>query len=228
MAQGRNQQRWRLAAVTALSVLAHAGVFILIGLSIPGLREPLPIDTDPIDISLVAPDFRPRPARDLPPGQPRLGAPGRPTDSPPIRVTPLAPPADIPPSPLPAPAPGKTDSPPGANDVQRRAATGYPEGREEARRVLRGTYGCAYMDDVGLNRREREACYDRYGRGPARAVGPTIPAEKRARWDRAAAKQQADREWRENPTVPVGTDESQGPGRPAGLGPATPTVIRPF
>jgi hypothetical protein len=72
---------------------------------------------------------------------------------------------------------------------------------------------------VGLNRREREACLDRPGRAVS-AIAAPIPGEKRKRWDLVAAGQERDRDWRENPTMPTGTSEAQGPGRPAGVGEA--------
>ncbi|HYE46921.1 MAG TPA: hypothetical protein VEA44_14255 [Caulobacter sp.] len=218
MAKGRHQQRRRLAAVTALSVLAHAGAFALIGLNAPGLRAPVAPEAEALDVSLLAPDFQPRPVQAGPPGLPRLGDPGPRVDAPPVHL----PPAAALPSPIPAPSPEDGRAIPGANELQRRAAAPFVDQSPEARRILRSTYGCAYADDLKLTPAEREDCEKRYAGRPAPPMGLATPGDKRSRWDRQAARQRADRAYRENPTVPVGTDESQGPGRPAGLGPTTP------
>ena len=89
------------------------------------------------------------------------------------------------------------------------------------RNAVRGTYGCSYPDAAGLTRREREACLDRPTK-EAKVIDAPMSAGKRSAFDRVAAKQRRDREWRENPTMPSGTSEEQGPGRPAGVGPANP------
>jgi hypothetical protein len=220
VAQGRKQGQRRLVAITAVSVLAHGLVFLLLGLDSPGLRAPSPVDVEAFELSLVAPDLQPRP---LPAGQPRIGEPGRQVIAPPAYV----PPSATLPSPVPAPSPDLGEAMPGANDIQRRAAAPFVDDSPGARRILRGTFGCAYADDLKLTPAEREDCRKRYADRPdPPQMGLATPGDKRSRWDRQSAKQRADREWRENPTVPVGTDESQGPGRPAGLGPATPATIR--
>lgn len=220
MAQGRKQQRW-LVAITAVSVLAHGLVFLLLGLDRPGLRTPATSDAPAFDVSLVAPDFQPRPLPAGPEGQPRIGEPGRGVIAPPVH----APPSAALPSPILAPSPDEGRAIPGANDIQRRAAAPFIDNSPDAKRVLRGTYGCAYADDLKLTPAEREECRKRYADRPA-PPDLAVSGDERGRWARQAAKQRADREWRENPTVPAGTDESQGPGRPAGLGPASPATIR--
>ncbi|NBB14628.1 hypothetical protein GVN21_04540 [Caulobacter sp. SLTY] len=227
MAQGRKQGQRRLVALTAGSVVAHGLVFLLLGLDSPGLRAPAQNDVEAFELSLVSPNLQPRPLPAGPDGQPRIGEPGRQAIAPPAYVPPSAPL----PSPILAPSPDQGRAIPGANDIQRRAAAPFIDDSPDARRVLRGTYGCAYADDLDLTPAEREDCRKRYADRPAPPVGLATPGDKRSRWDRQAAKQRADREWRENPTVPVGTDESQGPGRPAGLGretPATATFKTPF
>lgn len=208
--------RRRLAGITALSLLAHIGVFAIIGLSTPALRGRPPAPETPVFITLRPPEPRTRPPR------PRGPTP----DQAPARHVPrLTPPATTI-APLPAPvgtAPPTAGS--GAGDGRRRGETQFPMPSGEVRKVLRASPGaCAYRDDMGLNRREREACDDRFARtvkdkGP---IGAGVDPAKRDRYDRTAARQRADREWRENPTIPTGTSEEQGAGHPAGVGPASP------
>ena len=227
MAQTRDQQRnrRRAAVVTALSVLAHVAVFALIGLNTPGVRERPPLPEETIDISLFPPLPQPRePTPAEAGGAPASGIPRRETTAPLLHVPAVEPPSEVAPSPLPAPAPAGAAPGGGTKGGSGRAATVFPSPGEGTRRALRGTYGCAYPDAVGLSRREREACAERGGKWnqPVRPIDAPMSAEKRSRFDRVAAKQRADRDYRENPTVPTGTSEEQGPGRPAGVGPASP------
>ena len=224
MAQTRDQQRnrQRAAVVTTLSVLAHVAVFALIGLNTPGVRERPPLPEETIDISLFPPMPRPRePTPAEAGGPPASGIPRRETTAPLLHIPALEPPSDVAPSPLPAPAPAGAAPGRGTKGGSGRAATVFPSPGEGTRRALRGSYGCAYPDAAGLNRREREACDERFGTDAKPIMAP-MSAEKRSRFDRVAAKQERDRAYRENPTVPSGTSEDQGPGHPAGLGPATP------
>lgn len=213
-----------MAVVTALSVLAHAGVFALIGLNTPGVRERLPLPDEVIDISLFPPKVEPsRPSPVEAGGRPSEGIPRRDTTAPLLHVPAVEPPAQVTPSPLPAPAPAGASAGGDRKGGSGRGPTIFPSPGEDTRRALRGTYGCAYPDASGLTRREREACADRGGKW-AREVGPIdapMSAAKRKRFDQVAAKQERDREWRENPTMPTGTLEEQGPGHPAGVGPSS-------
>ncbi|MBI1406507.1 MAG: hypothetical protein GC145_10320 [Caulobacter sp.] len=208
--------RRRLAWITAASVLAHVGVFAIIGLSAPALRSRTAAPETPVYITLRPPEPR---ARSPAVGERTAGpAPAR-------HVSPLTPPETV--APLPAAAgTGASPAGEGGGDGRGRAATQFPLPSGEARKILRASPGaCAYRDDMGLNRREREACDDRFARtvkdkGP---IGAGVDPAKRDRFDRTAARQRADREWRENPTIPTGTSEEQGAGHPAGVGPASPS-----
>ncbi|WGM38137.1 hypothetical protein [Caulobacter sp. NIBR1757] len=212
-----------MAVVTGLSLLFHVGLFTLIGLNTPGVRERPPLPEEVIDISLFPPRVQPaQPAPAEAGGNPANGIPRRDTTAPMLHVPAVEPPSQVAPSPLPAPAPAGASAGGEKKGGSGRGPTIFPSPGEDTRKALRGTYGCAYPDATGLNRREREACSDR----PVRQVSPIaapIPGAKRKAWDQVAAKQQRDREWRENPTIPTGTSEEQGPGYPAGVGPGSPS-----
>lgn len=208
MTQTRNQRRdrRRMAVITVLSLLVHVGVFALIGLNTPGVRERLPLPDEVIDISLAP--SRPQPRLPSPVqagGSPAEGIPRRDTTAPLLHVPAVEPPSAVAPSPLPAPAPSgaATGAKKGGSG---RTATVFPSAGDEARKALRGTYGCAYPDASGLNRREREACFDRGGKWDREVTPIDAPmaAAKRERFDQVAAKQRRDREWREAPPVAGG------------------------
>jgi hypothetical protein len=87
---------------------------------------------------------------------------------------------------------------------------------------LRGSLvGCANAGAVGLSREERAHCDERFGMraGEAPALDP-IPADKRRAFGAVAAKQEADRKYRE--AVPTGTTPASRPGFPYGLDPPQP------
>jgi hypothetical protein len=227
VAQARDQgrDRRRMAVVTALSVLVHVGVFALIGQGSPGVRERPPIPEETIDISLFP--SRPQPPEPTPAqagGSPASGIPRRETTAPLLHIPAVAPPSEVAPSPLPAPAPAGAAPGGGTKGGSGRAATMFPSPGEGTRRALRGSYGCAYPDAAGLNRREREACLERGGKWARQPepIDAPMSAAKRSRFDLVAARQERDRAYRENPTVPTGTSEEQGPGHPAGVGPGSP------
>lgn len=227
MGQTRNQRRdqRRMAVITGLSVLVHVGVFALVGLNAPGVRERPPLPEEVIDISLAPPRVQPRrPSPVQAGGAPANGIPRRDTTAPLLHVPAVEPPSAVAPSPLPAPQPSGAATGSDRKGGSGRAATLFPSPGDDTRKALRGTYGCAYPDASGLNRREREACFDRPG-GEVKAIAAPMAAAKRNRFDQVAAKQQRDRDWRENPTIPTGTQQDQEPGRPAGVGPASPTTV---
>jgi hypothetical protein len=227
VAQARNKRRdgRRMAVVTGLSVLVHVGVFALIGLNTPGVRDRPPLPDEVIDISILPPRIAPsRPSPAEAGANPSRGIPRRDTTAPLLHVPAVEPPSEVAPSPLPAPAPSGASAGGGKKGGSGRGPTIFPSPGDDTRKALRGSYGCAYPDAAGLNRREREACLERGGKW-SKEVSPIaapIPGAKRKAWDQAAAKQERDREWRENPTMPTGTSEDQGPGRPAGIGPVSP------
>ncbi len=211
-----------MAVVTILSVLAHLGVFALVGLTTPGVRDRPPMPDEPMVVSLIDPRREPpTPRPSLSGGAPASGIPRRETAAPLLHVPAVQPPAEVAPSPLPAPTPPGTPAGGKGKGGSGRNLTVFPLPSDLTRNAVRGTYGCSYPDAAGLTRREREACLDRPTK-QAKAIDAPMSAEKRGRFDVAAAKQRRDREWRENPTMPSGTSEEQGTGRPAGVGPANP------
>ncbi|MFT4255015.1 MAG: hypothetical protein QM608_21335, partial [Caulobacter sp.] len=104
----------------------------------------------------------------------------------------------------------------------------------DVRTALRGSgTGCANARAVGLNRREEERCDERWGEAAREApeYAAPIEADKRAAFARQAARQEADRRYREAP-MGVGVDHRSrdGPGKmkeiPLGL-PGTDALGRP-
>ncbi len=211
--------RMRNAGILAASVLVHGGLFLALGLQAPSLRLSEREEEPPIEVFLPR---TPSPPRETPREAP-LADEARTRTAPapqarPRTVSPLAPEATVAPLPMApaAPAPGGA----GQGRDRGRAATEFPDNRGEVTAILRGSpVGCNSADLVKLTAREREKCYERTG-AMARTGGPVaapIDADKRARFDRTAAKKERDRKWRESETVPVGTQEGR-PGMPAGLG----------
>lgn len=83
--------------------------------------------------------------------------------------------------------------------------------------ALRGSStGCANDKAVGLNRREMERCDERWGEASRKAPEYAAPIEagKRAGFAAQAARQEADRRYRESPMGPgVDHRSRDGPGR---------------
>lgn len=212
MAQARNQRRdqRRMAVVTGLSVLVHVGVFALIGLNAPGVRERPPLPDEVIDISILPPRVLPsRPSPAEAGGNPANGIPRRDTTAPLLHVPAVEPPSQVAASPLPAPAPAGASAGGDKKGGSGRGPTIFPSPGQDTRKALRGSYGCAYPDAAGLNRREREACFERGGKWnrEVEQIAAPMAAAKRKRFDQVAAKQERDREYREAPPVPGATGE---------------------
>ena len=92
-----------------------------------------------------------------------------------------------------------------------------PEGpRGDLRTALRGSSpGCANAEAVGLNRREQEHCDEAFGAKVRNAPVYDAPmdAAKRRGFDAQALKQQADRAYRDTPTVGVDHRNRDNPGK---------------
>jgi hypothetical protein len=92
-----------------------------------------------------------------------------------------------------------------------------PEGpRGDLRTALRGSSaGCANAQAVGLNRREQEHCDETFGAKVRNAPVYDAPmdAAKRRGFDAQALKQQADRAYRDAPSVGVDHRNRDNPGK---------------
>lgn len=189
----------RRATILAGSLLLHVGLLAWLALPMPPMLQTLPAEDLPImTVDLLRPEReeqpKPRlapsasatsapspvlpfevrqPARPVPPGVPTLNAP-------------VAPPAATRPGTAirPAPLPG--------------------EGAGDLRTALRNSpTGCISADAVGLNRREREKCDERFGAAKAKG-DPTMAMDpgKRRALDAQAAGQEAYRRYLEAPMGP--------------------------
>ncbi len=222
---GAGQRGWgRFAVIVGLSALAHLLVLALLGMSSPEIRARLRVDEEPMTVSLLKPDLRPRPARTWTTTNPSEAPRSRVDPLQPRQLSPLAPPAEIAPLPL-APSPHRSG--PVAPGSAPRQGVGFDD-NGTFRKILRASpIACASQDIVGLSRLERDACDEAFGRRASAAAPMAAPMNsgKRQSLDRVAGKQQADRDWRENPTMPVGTEPGR-PGFPSGLGAPTETTLQ--
>lgn len=211
------RRQWRNAAIFAGSVAAHLLVLAAMGALTPGLRTRPAPEEPAIEATLVTPRLNPRPvpARAEGTTTPLSRAPA----PRPRAVAPITPPAGVAPLPLPPAQPGSGGGAPGAKGGAGRDWTVFPSAEGEARRILRTSpFGCANRDAVGLNRREREICDDRYGEGAksAKPIAAPMDADKRRRFDRQARSQEGFRAYRDAPPSGSGIDQSAQQGMPVG------------
>lgn len=201
--------RLRNGAVLCGSLALHAVILVVLGWPVVTRFQDRSSDEDAIRVTLE---------RDLAPRRPTLepvASAERAAAASPIQ--PRAPrrvaPSWIRPLGV-APAPG----PPAPSN----RATGLhpaplPEGpRGDLRTALRGSSaGCANAEAVGLNRREQEHCDEVFGAKVRNAPVYDAPmdAAKRRGFDAQALKQQADRAYRDAPTVGVDHRNRDNPGK---------------
>lgn len=191
-------RRGRKIAAIAVSATAHLVALAIVASQAPMLRIPAegPSKPEPIIPVLLAP---------------RL--PSGPTAKPqPLRLHRRQPRVPLPPvPPIPAP-PSEPQHAPGPGAVALHPAP-LPEGPvSELRQSLRqGPIGCANPDAVGLTKAERQVCDEALGRGAKVAPFPGLglAREKQNDFDRAAARKEADRRYREQQIAP-------GPAPPGG------------
>lgn len=187
----------RRAAILAGSLLLHVVLLAWLALPVPPLLENLVAD----DLPTVLVDLQ-RPVREEQP-RPRPAAASTVAPSPilPFQVRQPARPApsDVPTLSVPSAAAGATR--PG---TAIRPAPLPGEGAGDLRTALRGSAtGCVSADAVGLNRREREKCDERFG--AAKAKGDPLSgmsADKRRALDAQAAGQEAYRRYLDAPMGP--------------------------
>lgn len=185
--------------VLALSILGHGVVLGLLAATrgmAPGLMTPSPV----IEVQIVpayVPVAPPRPA-------PKRAAPSSPapnTFSPRLSRRPAD---EAPIAPLMAP-----QSPAAA-----------PALEPGVRAALRGgALGCANPDALGLDSQARARCLERLGAGARETafIPAPLSKQKQADFDSAAARKEADRQYREA-QIPPGLSTSDAPGGITGLG----------
>ncbi|HVI30476.1 hypothetical protein [Phenylobacterium sp.] len=204
-------KRRRTTIAIGLSGAAHVAVLTLVALHAPILQTPPMVSgpPEPIIPVLIMP---PRP-----PPVPGAAAPA------PIRLH-RRPQRfnldDLPLAPLPVPPEEPRAAAPAPGAGERRGGfhpAPLPEGpKDQVRAVLRRSdVGCANTTAVGLNRREREECDERLGKGAKDAPfihpGLGMSRAKRAELDAAAAAREARVAAQERPaSPPVGLPDPQG------------------
>ncbi len=206
MASGvmRNRNRQRRATILAGSLLLHGALLAWLALPVPPLVETMVAD----DLSTVTIDLiRPRPKH-------AEARPARAATAPPSPLPSFV--ARQPTRPVPAGVP--TLSVP-ASGVAKPGGAPHPaplpaEAGGDLRSALRSSTGCVSADAVGLNRRERERCDERFGAAkPKGEPLQAMDAAKRQGFDAQAAAQEAYRRYQDAPMGP-GVDHRgrEGPG----------------
>lgn len=192
----RSTDRRRRATILAGSLLLHVAVLAWLALPQPPLLQHVIPDELPIvTVDLLRPDRAVEP-------KPRAAPASTVAPSP-------VPPFQVRQPVRPAPAGVPTLNVPAAAAVARPGTAIRPaplpgEGAGDLRTALRGSAtGCVSADAVGLNRRERETCDERFG--AAKAKGEPLSgmdAAKRQALDAQAAAQEAYRRYQEAPMGP--------------------------
>lgn len=186
----------RRAAILAGSLLLHVLLLAWLALPVPPLlQEILADDLPTVQVDLIRPERQEQP-------RPRPAASAQATAAPspvlPFQVRqPTRPaPAGVPTLEVPAAGIAK----PG---TAIRPAPLPGEGAGDLRTALRASTGCVSADAVGLNRREREKCDERFGAAKAKG-GPLdgMSAEKRQALEAQGAAQRAYRDYVNGPMAP--------------------------
>jgi len=202
-------RRGRSWAAIAVSAAAHLVVLTALALHAPTLFIPAEPSGPPEPIIPVL--LVPR----LPPPAAGVG-----TSPAPIRLhrrqlrTPLP---ELPVTPLPVPETKPAPpAPPGPVTVTPAPLAEGP--KEQLRTALRrGPIGCANPQAFQLSREERLACDEQLAGGAAAAAFPGLglAAAKQGGLDRAGARKEADRRWREAPPPPGLNDPYGSSGQPS-------------
>ncbi|THD64152.1 hypothetical protein [Phenylobacterium sp.] len=207
-ARRRRQTTWAVAA----SIAAHVAVAVVLLLERPSLPPPTDFPGPPEAIIpiLIMPRTPPPAAGRLAQQQPiRLHRRPQPFLPPDIPTLPVAPT----PAPAPAPGPATPKAVPAVHPAPQ------PEGpKGDVRTALRGSYvGCANADAVGLNKAERDACAEKFGKGAkdAEFAGLGLTADKQRLLDAAGAKKEADLRYKQAPMTFGSAPGAANPGASA-------------
>jgi hypothetical protein len=191
----RRRTTWAIVA----SLIAHLAVGVFLLAQHPKLLAPAETQGPPQAIIpiLLMPRTPPPAAGKVAPSQPiRLHRRPQPFLPPDVRPAPIAPRTP----PAPAAAPPAPRGPPALHPAP------LPEGPTgDLRTVLRqGPVGCANQLAVGLTRAERDLCDEKLGKGAKTTdfAGLGLAPDKLKAFDDAAAKKEADRNYKENYGAP--------------------------
>jgi hypothetical protein len=187
----RRRTTWAVSA----SLIAHVAVGLFLLAQHPTLQAPVSEPGPPQAIIpiLLMPRTPPPAAGRLAPSQPiRLHRRPQPYASPDVTPAPIAPRAP----------PTSAVAPPAPKAVPALHPAPQPEGpKDEVRTVLRhSAVGCANAQAVGLNRAERDFCDERFAKA-AKGVeftGLGLAPDKQRAFDAAAARKEADRNYKES------------------------------
>ena len=189
-----SEQDRRRGAILAGSLLLHAALLACLALPVPPLLEMFSADapsTVTVDLIRPKPGEQPRP-------RPAAASAAAPAPTLPFQVRQPA---------RPAPAGVPTLSLPAAGIAKPgtaiRPAPLPGDSAGDLRTALRTSTGCISAEAVGLNRREREKCDERFG--AAKAKGDPLSAmdaAKRQALDAQAAAQEAYRRYQDAPMGP--------------------------
>ncbi|MCC7268141.1 MAG: hypothetical protein IT546_12510 [Caulobacteraceae bacterium] len=185
----------RRGVVLTTVALAHLGLFAALLLAAAPTLRFQTYDEPVFTVELLRPSTD-QPSAPSPAPRPRFIRPTpRPSAVAPLYVP--TPPQPAAPSPASPPLPGFEGQ---ADDPIRKAFRARSP-------------GCANRDAAGLTQAERDACDERFGEGAKDApfLEAAIGKEKRADFDRAAAKKRRDYVYK-RANVPPGTATPQGPG----------------
>jgi len=201
--------RLRNGAVLCGSLVLHAVILAVLGWPAVARFPDRSNDEDAISVTLDRERVPRRPTPEVPVSPDRAAAASPVQPRAPRRVAPSwIQPLGV------APVPGP---PAPANRATGVHPAPLPEGpRGDLRTALRGSSaGCANAQAVGLNRREQEHCDEAFGAKVRNAPVYDAPmdAAKRRGFDAQAIRQQADRAYRDAPSVGVDHRNRDNPGK---------------
>lgn len=195
-AADRRRGDGRRAAILAGSLLLHVLLLAWLALPVPPLLEKILADDLPtVQVDLIRPETQEQPRP-----RPAASAPAATAPSPvlPFQVRQPARPAPAGVPTLEVPAAGIAK--PG---TAIRPAPLPGEGAGDLRTALRASTGCVSADAVGLNRREREKCDERFGAAKAKGAPlDGLDAGKRQALEAQSAAQRAYRDYVNGPIAP--------------------------